>query len=132
MLADSEIEPHVGWNTPDWFSPLGWLRRGPRPSKRVHSGWRMARVMVVHKGVDSDAPSLESAHDPNPLGQLGGPVNNGLVPDFCSFLNPFAIAQPPNVSEVGSNGIARVEDLVGARHPGMISQGKCHAVPPED
>ena len=78
-----------------------------------------------------DSPLLNLLEKTDPLGKITLSINNHLVPSCRFLLNPFAVPQPSNVSEIRGNQIEFVFHLPGPRHPALINQRESDAVLPQ-
>src|SRR5207245_2397854 len=83
-------------NHPPSFHP-------PESAEEINGPRTEPRVVVIGKCQNHDAPLMDLLEKTDPLGKITLAIYNHLVPSCRFFLDPFAVPQPPNVSEVRRN-----------------------------
>src|SRR5216683_3180206 len=111
-----------------WRNDRFWQAITPEPAEQIGRPRTEPSVVVVGKCQNHDAPLLDLLEKTDPLGKITLAIYNHLVPSCRFFLDPFAVPQPPNVSEVSGNQIEFVLHLPWPRHPALINQRESDAV----
>ena len=102
----------------------------PELAELVDGVGREAGVVVVGVGVDGDAAVADFETEIDPAHELRRAVDNGLVPlDGFSF-NPFAVAEPADVSPIGGHGIEF--EIVHGGHGGEVLEDEGYFVAAQD
>src|ERR1700730_4349022 len=87
--------------------------------------------MIVRKSKHPDLLLHEVTASLHPLLQILRPVHNRLIPSLRHFLNPLAVSQPPDINEIGGDGVAAGQPPARPRHTWMIDQRQTGIVVPQ-
>jgi hypothetical protein len=81
----------------------------------------MSGVVIVGKCENHDASLVDFLEEIDPFRKFTFAVNDHFVPGFRLFLDPFAVPQPSNLTEIRGNQIEFVLHLPRSRHPALIN-----------
>src|SRR5690349_15567935 len=79
----------------------------PQIHKQFSCCWPMPGIVVVAEGENFQGFGVAQQRFENlsPIHQIASAVDDSLVPCRGLFLNPFAVSEPANISEVRSNPV---------------------------
>src|SRR6267378_3885018 len=91
----------------------------------------VASVMVVEVAIDRRAAVDHPPNVGDPAPHVARAVDDEMIPAPRPLLDPFAVSEPADVSVIGGQDVALLQDLVDAEEPRMVDEGKSHAVLPQ-
>src|SRR5881409_1467791 len=108
------------------------VRRGPQLLEHSDRANGVAGIVVVEVAIDRRAAIDHAPDVGDPPPHVARAVDDEMIPAPRPFLDSFAVSEPANVGEIGSQDVALLKNFVDTEEPRMVDEGKSHAVLPQE